>query len=241
MVVTPADDDADLVQAAARNNAELCEVVCRSHGLAGVFASGGWTSPRRTPPYYPDAVTIDPSADAAQLLVRIDPAPGASVKDSFATLDLTPHGFRILFSAEWIARRSGSSSRAGADDRIRWSAVADAQALAAWEAAWSEDGTSHGLFRPELLSCPELVVLGGEVGGALVAGAILNRSERVVGVSNLFTSTGDPDGAWSRCVDEASARFPDLAIVGYESGAMLDAASRAGFRSMGPLRVWIND
>ncbi|GAB3936384.1 hypothetical protein GCM10027614_12800 [Micromonospora vulcania] len=54
--------------------------------------------------WYPDAVTLRPGVDVAALLRRIDAGPGASVKDSFADLDLADHGFRVLFDAEWIYR-----------------------------------------------------------------------------------------------------------------------------------------
>jgi hypothetical protein len=231
-----APEDLDVVAAAARNNAELCDLVSRAHGIDGEFASDAWTSPRRTPPFYPDAVTLDPDAVAAEVLDRIDTSTGASVKDSFATLDLAPFGFRTLFTAEWILRPSGIPK-----DPVGgpvWARVVDAARLAEWEAAWTESGDPAGVFRPGLLDASELVVLGGEVDGAIVAGVIANRSARLVGVSNLFGATGDE---WSGALDAVSVAFPRLDIVGYESGGMLDAAQRAGFRPIGPLRIWIKD
>jgi hypothetical protein len=45
---------------AALNNAEWCDVVCRSHGAQTWFDDDAWTSPTRTPPYYLDAVTLVP-------------------------------------------------------------------------------------------------------------------------------------------------------------------------------------
>ncbi len=89
---------------AARNNAELCDIVCRTHNVVGAFAPDAWTSAERTPPLYPDAVTLRPGVSASGLLARIDGSPGCSIKDSFADLDLGPHGFEILFAAEWIQR-----------------------------------------------------------------------------------------------------------------------------------------
>src|SRR4051812_21552215 len=48
---------------AATNNAEWCDLVCRSHGAQTLFDDDAWTSETRTPAYYPDAVTLvsDPS------------------------------------------------------------------------------------------------------------------------------------------------------------------------------------
>jgi hypothetical protein len=226
------DDDAGWVRVAARNNAELCDVVSRGHGVVGAFDDDAWTSTRRTPALYPDAVTLDPDADAARVVSRIDVSAGASVKDSFAVLDLVPASFRILFSAEWILRPA--DARARGSSSWSWARVVDADGLRAWEAAWGE---GDGTFTRSVLD--QLVMLRGELDGRLVAGAVVNRSESVVGVSNVFVSTVDLADAWSALVDEVTGRFPGLAIVGYESGAALEVAGRAGFRSVGPLRVWI--
>jgi hypothetical protein len=76
-------------------NAAWCDLVC-----GGEFGPRAWTSPCRTPEYYPDAVTLTPDATAADILPFVDGSAGCSVKDSFATLDLP--GFSILFEATWI-------------------------------------------------------------------------------------------------------------------------------------------
>jgi hypothetical protein len=76
-------------------------------------------------------------------------------------------------------------------------------------------------------------------GERIVAGAIGNYSQTAVGISNLFTSTIDIDQAWSGAVDAISRHFPDLPLVGYEHGASLLAAQRAGFTNIGSLRVWV--
>ena len=106
-----------LVARAARNNAELCAAVARSHGVVGAFADDAWTAPARTPPLHPDAVTLIPGVDAVSLLARIDDSDGASVKDSFHDLDLTRFGFRVLFAAEWIHRPSAARQGVPATDR----------------------------------------------------------------------------------------------------------------------------
>ncbi|MFJ1762014.1 hypothetical protein ACIOD2_16945 [Amycolatopsis sp. NPDC088138] len=87
----------------------VCEAVAENASWCALVSGGGrfgpraWTSRRRTPGYYPDAVTLDPRATAADILPFVDDSPGCSVKDSFATLDLSGEGFAVLFDATWIA------------------------------------------------------------------------------------------------------------------------------------------
>src|SRR5262249_8189266 len=148
---------------------------CRTHGIDGRFADGCWWSPTRTPPLYPDAVTLAPDADGAALLARIDTGAGCSVKDSFETLDLTAHGFRPLFHAEWLL----SERDEGAPQR--WSVVETAAELVTWESAWG-DADGPGFFRPELLLDPAVAFLVRSEDGTPKAGAIANRAGSAVGV-----------------------------------------------------------
>jgi len=234
--VAPGDEDEVWARRAARNNAALCDAVSRAHGCDGLYSADAWTSAQRTPPFYPDAVTLDPDVDAGALLARIDRSPGASVKDSFCTLDLAPHGFRILFEAEWVFRAAEVSATVGG-----CSTVADADALAEWERAWAGDDPPRGLFPPSLLAEPDIVFLRRGAVGAVAAGAVVNRSAAVVGISNVFAPAGGLVDAWTGLVSEVSVRFPDCAMVGYEPLGSLDAARGAGFRSIGRLRIWIDD
>jgi cobalt-zinc-cadmium efflux system protein len=70
--------------------------------VAGRFEDDAWTTPSRTPPYYPDAVTLSPDADAYEVLARVDGSDGCSVKDSWATLDLSIEDFARLVVGEWL-------------------------------------------------------------------------------------------------------------------------------------------
>lgn len=225
-----------LVRAAARNNAEWCDVMSRTHGVSGEFGPQAWLAPVRTPPYYPDAVTLVPGADAVELVARIDTgAPGACVKDSFADLDLAPAGFRVLFDAQWIHRPASAPAAA---PELAWGVVRDQESLRAWALACDgEDGAE--LFRPELLAYPGTVVLAGRAGdGGVVAGAVASRGEHVVGLSNVFAREDGGDAAWPMALDAVHRIFPALPVVGYEHGEALDAAARHGFEAIGRLRVW---
>lgn len=228
-----------LVRAAALNNAEWCATMSRSHGLAGDFGAQAWTAPARTPLYYPDAVTLVPGADRAELLARIDTAAaGASVKDSFADLDLVEAGFRVLFEAQWIHRPARAPTTSS---ELAWTVVGTPDTLRAWALAWDNGDGNADLFRPALLDDPATVVLAGQsADGRLVGGAVASRSDQVVGISNVFALDGGPAAAWPVVLDAANALFPTLPVVGYAQGEGLAAAVRHGFEPTGPLRVWLH-
>ncbi|WP_043625190.1 hypothetical protein [Nonomuraea candida] len=202
---------------AAHDNAQWCDAMCRAHGRPGTFTDRAWTNPVRTPPLYPDAVTLSPAATAADVLDHIDAGPGASVKDSFATLDLP--GFEVLFEAWWLHRDAPERAEA------TWEVVRDEAALARWEAAC---GVAD-LFRPALLE--EVTVVHAPAEGC---GAVLTATGPAVGVSNVF---GDPDVAWPGVLAMAAELFPGRPLVGYESDP--EPALRHGFTTTGPLRVWL--
>jgi hypothetical protein len=218
---------------AAHNNAEWCDLVCRAHGMDTAFHADAWVTATRSPPAYPDAVTLRDAVAAANLLRRIDSANGCSVKDSFASLDLAPHGFHVLFDAEWIHRPAALGAAA---DGLTWTVVTTADELRAWAAA-------HGggdVFHPDLLADPGVAILrAAHSHGGLAAGAIGNRSRTAVGLSNLFTVSADIDEVWAGAVAALSRVFGAMPAVGYERGEHLAAAHRAGFVSVGPLRIWL--
>ena len=220
------------VLAAARDNAEWCDAYCASHGVHGAIGRDAWTSPRRTPEGYPDAVTLRPGVDAVSLLAQLDAGPGCSVKDSFDDLDLLAAGFEELVRATWTWR----PPPAPVPDAPVWQEVTDEARLVAWEAAWG-GGPPGGRFRPDLLGHPRVRLLADARDGVVRAGCVVTRgSAGVVGVSNVF----DLDGAdpWRGILAWVAARAPDRAVVGYESGPALDAALAAGFEAAGRLRIW---
>jgi hypothetical protein len=203
----------DLLSAAVRNNAEWCALVCRTHGVESRFGERAWRALGPTPPYYPDSITLSPDAAPADLL------PAQSIKDSFATLDLTADGFAPLFEATWIHR---PPAPAGGKAARRVSSVGDLR-------------EEHAAFvRAALLDDPGVAVLTLDQGGS-----ILNRVGGVLGVSNLFAVDGGDVGAvWSATIRAAADLFPGLDLVGYEHGGDLPPALAAGFTELGPLRVW---
>jgi len=219
---------------AARNNAEWCDLVCRSHGIETRLDADVWVALHRSPPMYPDAVTLDGHVTSGDVLRSVDSSGGCSIKDSFASLDLSQDGFRLLFDAEWIYREP---TQRRIDDGQRWRIVRTPDELVAW-------GAAHGggqVFGRALLDDPAVAIVMAHDGRAVVAGAIGNRSGSVIGVSNVFTTTAEMDQVWTGAIAAISAQFGCLPLVGYEHGASLRAAHRAGFVSVGPLRIWLKD
>jgi hypothetical protein len=218
---------------AVRDNARWCHRVAVSHGIAARIDDDAWVSPARTPPGYPDAVTLRPDLDAAALLARIDTGPGSSVKDSFAALDLAGARFEALFEASWIWRPAGGASRA---EVPAWAPVRTAADLTAWAVAHGGGST----FRPVLVGDPTVVILARRTSdGHLTGGAIASVEDDAVGISNVFALEGAFGDAFAGATEAIARRFPDRPIVGYLGSSRLDAALAAGFEPTGPLRVWL--
>ncbi|WP_308466935.1 hypothetical protein [Rathayibacter soli] len=232
-----------LLEQAARDNAEWCEALVRSHGIRSRFTADAWIAASRTPPTYPDAVTLRRSA-SRELLTGIDASDGCSVKDSFAALDLSGDGFDVLLDARWIyrapAREHAESGRhahreAGPIEGLSWS-VLERHDLHAWATLHPQGA----VFRQSLLTEPGIVLLRADAAGALAAGAVLSHTGAIVGVSNVVATQGfATESVWPGIVDQVSRLFPGLGLVGYESGADLIAPLGAGFSELGDLRVWV--
>ena len=234
--IMPGVSNRSLASAAARNNAEWCHAFSRTHGIAGRFQAAFWSSPVRTPPLYPDAVTLRPEIPVARVLAGIDTSEGCGVKDSFASLDLGADGFRPLFRAKWVVRKPAKVRYQSA---LEWSPITSEAELREWEATWGEVPGGSNFFRPALLEDKRIAVLAGDDGDCIVAGGIANRSTNVIGLSNVFDEAGDLEPAWASAAAAAAALWGDVPIVSYDLGDSLDAAHGAGFDSVGELTVWL--
>ncbi|WP_146930664.1 hypothetical protein [Cellulomonas xylanilytica] len=222
-----------IVAAAVANNAAWCDLVCRCAGLATVRGPALWSTPRRSPVAYPDAVTLRPNVPEAEVLGAVDDSPGASVKDSFADLDLAPYGWSVLFDARWVTRSAPSAAAL----QLPWRTV-DRDALPRWLDAHGSDAITPGV-----LDDPDVRLLLAADGDVALAVAALNRSgagtRTVVGVSNVQALAVEPDRVWSDLVLLARDLLGPHPLVGYESGDDLAAPLTAGFEPVGPLRVWL--
>jgi hypothetical protein len=217
---------------AVRNNASWCDLVCRSHQIQTRFQPGLWSTTERPPQFYPDAVTLEANITEEDVLTAIEPGPGASVKDSYATLDLGRHGFEQLFEARWITydRRPPQPGTT-----LGWTVVETEEAFA----EWTEAAGLTNILGDDLLHRPDVRFLAADSRQGIGATAVANLTGPVVGVSNVFATTIGDDEAWAGIPTAVEAVFPDAVLVGYEHGVSLRAAAAAGFCDVGPLRVWL--
>lgn len=239
------DWDGDAREACAANNVDWYVAVVRPHGAEWALERGMWVCRGGVPPYYSNAVTLLPGPLSEQIVTIRDLVATLerpfTVKDSYARLDLAPLGFEVLFDAEWV-RRDPSQPPSQVDEiGVEWRTVTTAADLESWEAAWRDGGSpaETRVFLPAMLGDPAVRFVAAHGAGRIVAGCALNRSREAVGFSNFFAADADDEVLLAGAVSQATRLAPDLPVVGYEWGASLDRILRAGFRSVGPLRVWI--
>ena len=226
------------VEAAAMNNAEWCAAVWRSFGLPVRRECGLWFCERETPRFYPNVVTVDPSADPkaqTELIARLrrsHPDLDLSIKDSFAALSLDGLGLAPLFDARWLGRPA--SARPTAKAALQWRQVALASDLADWEVAWrGPEPVGPTLFQPSLLADPNAIILAGaDPAGKICAGCIAYDAAGLLGLTNLFGRQGEVLGA-------IAAHRPGRDLACYETGQDAERAKAAGFEVLGTLRVWV--
>src|SRR3954471_11329820 len=223
----------DPLQLAVREHATWCDLVCRSHRLRPDADARMWWSDRRTPSLYPDAVTLDPTVGEFDVLGRIHDALCASVKDSFAALDLEPDGYHVLFDATWFVRPPGSTPAEAGDGFER---VTDKFTFRAWRDRW---GGPAALLLPGLLRTSAVTILGARTPDERYdRGGILHRTSiggaQVVGLSNTFGPIADVARA-------ATVHAPDAWVVGYDRADEVETLGADGFAGCGPLRVWARD
>ena len=234
---------------ATRNNAVWCDTVCRAHGIPGGFHDALWFNHHPVPRFYPNVVTLTQGGMAAQLetiqALTATGLPGNwGVKDSFNTLDLTALGFQPAFEATWLWRVPSPPLHKPATSGLRWTYIQTEPELAKWEAAWTGDLANNSsapqprLFLPALLAKPGIVFIAAYQDQSLVAGAIANHTDDVVGLSNVFAPPDNTQPFWTGCVAKIEERFPNLPIVGYERGTQLAIAQKIGFEKLQPLKMW---
>lgn len=231
----------DLVRLAALNNAEWCDAVFRALGRPGEFAPAIWLNRNPAPRFYPNAITLTREDGTAQFDAVANLAgslvSGFAVKDSFAALDLSPLGFRPLFSATWIFRDADAPAPTE-DAGLDWRIISTPASFAAWQAGWTGDDTSPSPFGAPLLANSRVLLIGGWRSNAVVAGAALNRSAGALGWSNVFGPSDDLPACRAAALRFALRIAGKLPLVGYEHGEDLAQSLDLGFQPCGPLTIW---
>ncbi len=224
---------------AANNNADLYEAVFAAHGLRYERHPYAFVGQDRPPPYYSNLTVLSANhrdeivSELRQLAHRFDGAVG--LKDSFCRLDLRDNGFEVLFEASWIYKAAAAGSVPDG-----WWRIDNPHDLEQWEDAWKRWGspTRVRMFNEAMLRNPAIWFFGKAKSGTFEAGCIANRSAACIGISNVYSSSS-ADGAFVEATAAVAAIDKDLPVVGYEAGDALDYAKRAGFETVGDLRILV--
>ncbi|WP_242652846.1 hypothetical protein [Intrasporangium flavum] len=243
--MTGVPDVTDRIALAALNNALWCDAVARSHGVTTSTDADAWTAATRTPPYYPDAVTLSPTVGEYNVLARVDDSDGCSVKDSWNRLDLSLEDFARIVVGQWVWLDPATPVTAPTGPV--WRRVDSAAGMAAWVRAWATDPEAEAILRPSLLDEPGVHVLAAHASTAsdarVVAGAVVNVTgkgpDAVAGLSNVFARAGDEAATWAAAAAAGRDVVGALPLVGWEAGPGVEAATAAGCELLGPLSVWL--
>jgi hypothetical protein len=230
---------------AARNNAAWCDAVCRASGGTTELAHGLWRNASPSPPYFPNAISVECSVESSAVeralrSVSTD-SPQVGVKDSFCTLDLSYIGFSKAFEASWIWRDPVSTH--AASTRLAWGKINSVAKLQAWEHEWwpGDHSAVPGaeIFSPALLDHESITFFAAYEGSVVVAGAAITETEGAVGLTCTFYRGPDPEQQRRDLLAVITSQYPGRVILGYQSGHELAAMKELGFREVGPLRVWL--
>ena len=218
---------------AAHNNADLCGAIMAASGVSTERDELVYFCIDTPLPYYPKIVTLEPSS-SSELNYRVRGHSG--IKDSFSCLDRDALDLRIAFEASWIWADAGLREQS-----TKWTWIESVHDLSNWHQAWNGNDSTldQMIFPPKCLNDPNLVFLARMSGTIVEAGCIANLSKDVVGMSNVFSTKSNDSLLYAEALAAVSSVGPHLPVVGYERGNDLDAACRAGFKVIGPLRILV--
>lgn len=222
---------------AANNNADLYAAMFQAHDLAYRRTPFFFVGDDPPPPYYSDLTVLAPGhVDEIDRQLDILTGQGGNaigVKDSFCELNLEALGLEVLFRASWIWRDAGMAAAPA-----NWHRVEDEVGLALWEHAWKPAGsaTERRMFRPQMLSRPDIIFFGRRRGDVFEAGCIANRSADCLGLSNVYCFSRSNE-AFAEATAAVASLDRSLPVVGYETGKSLEQARKAGFKTVGRLRI----
>jgi len=234
----------ELLHQAVQNNVSWCTAVLDSHGMQSELLSEIWFSDNPVPRFYPNLITLQPVTEISnrvELLATKLPC-GWGVKDSYATLELHASSFVVGIDACWYGRMPTAPPTCPSSD-FNLSLVASDDELMSWEAAWSGQKQPIRTFRSELRDNRAVQFISASrwhrdqstVTAQIEGGLAVIKSDGVAGISNAF---GHAEAILA-CIEFAANLHPNRDLVGYGSGEDLAELEKIGFKSLGPLRVWL--
>ncbi|HEV2708132.1 MAG TPA: hypothetical protein VGV59_19605 [Pyrinomonadaceae bacterium] len=233
------------LQKAIRNNNGLYEALFNSRQIKFSRTDSIWYSTEQTPPLYSNLVTLssewkpDAVFRAIDLHYEKEKWDEWSLKDSFGVLDLRAEGFAKLFDAQWVYLDAASFIPGSAEHDLSFAILTREDALAAWSRAWDDDERlGEELFDAKLLNNQKVHFVAGYSKAELVCGCLVNQTDDVLGISNLFAPGADV-GYWSGLIDFIRGAIARLDIVGYERHETAERLRRLGFEPIGKLTVWL--
>lgn len=220
------------VERAAGNNADLYEAVCVAHDIPVVRTESVLKLLAPPPPYFSDLVTLAPGVS-----VEVEATKPGGFKDGFYDIDASVFGYQLLFEASWIWYEGSPTHEA----KLRWEAAQSESELDEWHDRWwglhAAERTS--IYLPGMVYDPALRFLTAYQDDVPIGCGLLNRSQDVVGISNLFAFEAGNELIWADIATIAASHFPGMPFCGYERDDALNHALANGFNSVGKLRVWI--
>ena len=185
------------IKQAVDNNIAWCQLVSATYGKKSFTTEKVWGLHTAAPPYYPELITSSRTTTEVDMLEYLRLNHIGSVKDSFATLQLEPFGFQLLFEAEWICHPSVSELEHDAD---QWNIVRTITEFERWtKMTGLENSIPSGLLGIHEV---KIFVLDGPDG---FASFIANAADDVIGISNVCSRGIDEIELW-RAIPSCSVR-----------------------------------
>jgi hypothetical protein len=227
-----------LLPTAIDDNIAWCSAVCAAHASEARNTEATWVNLAPSPPYYPNIITRQPSAQAevARLVdeVRRNGSQGSwGIKDSFHDLDLTALGFSPAIEAQWFA---GENAMRPGNSEHGWEVVRRPEDLLLWERAWGGDD-EHRIFKDGLLDDRRIRFWKLRQREEIFAGCITFSSGKAAGLSNWFSKR--TESIFDLGIMQAIAETNDAEPL--VCWAAEDESLPSGFQPLGPLRIWISE
>jgi len=232
------------LQKCINNNTSLYEAVFRPLGIGHIKTDSIWYTLQQTPPLHSNLITLSPTWRPDRLFHDINFGfistgwDRWSIKDSFGVLDLTGHRFFKLFDAKWTYLDISKFTPAGSGG-LKYKLVKTAEDLDKWRLAWNaneQPGIGKSIFSDAMLNDPDVWFIAGYDGDSIVSGCLVNASDDVLGISNVF-APDDSVGYWSAMIEFIRSDIRSADLVGYERE--FEKFEGLGFESPGNLSVWV--